>query len=59
VRICLTNSIGKENGIEKSYHRNGQLSVEVNYIDGLAQGICKSYHRNGQLSEEVNYIDGA
>ncbi len=34
VRFCLTNSLGKENGIYKSYWRNGQLECEVNYIDG-------------------------
>jgi antitoxin component YwqK of YwqJK toxin-antitoxin module len=34
VRICKTNSLGKENGIKKSYYDNGQLEKEVNYIDG-------------------------
>jgi antitoxin component YwqK of YwqJK toxin-antitoxin module len=34
VRICKTNSLGKENGIEKSYHENGQLWKEAKYIDG-------------------------
>jgi len=34
VRSCLTNSLGKEYGIYKSYHDNGQLWEEVNYIDG-------------------------
>jgi antitoxin component YwqK of YwqJK toxin-antitoxin module len=58
VRICKTNSLGKENGIYKSYWENGQIGEEVNYIDGLKQGIFKSYYRNGQLWKEVNYIDG-
>jgi len=47
----------KKEGIYKSYYENGQLKVEVNYIDGLRHGIFKSYHDNGQLCEEVNYID--
>jgi antitoxin component YwqK of YwqJK toxin-antitoxin module len=34
VRICKTNSLGKENGVFKSYHENGQLEAEVYYIDG-------------------------
>ena len=46
------------NGIYKSYHQNGQLCSEVNYIDGLIQGIYKSYWDNGQLEGEVNYING-
>jgi len=27
----------KKEGIYKSYHENGQLFEEVNYIDGIAQ----------------------
>jgi antitoxin component YwqK of YwqJK toxin-antitoxin module len=49
---------GKREGIYKSYHKNGQLSCEVNYIDGKRNGIFKSYHRDGELWGEVNYIDG-
>ena len=49
---------GKKEGVYKSYHNNGQLYREVNYIDGLKQGIFKLYHDNWQLWEEVNYIDG-
>ncbi len=44
------------NGIYKSYHDNGQLWCEVNYINGLTQGILKSYYYNGKLYYEVNYI---
>jgi antitoxin component YwqK of YwqJK toxin-antitoxin module len=49
---------GKIEGVYKSYHDNGQLFEEINYIDGLIQGIFKSYHENGELYVEVNYIDG-
>jgi len=41
--------------IYKSYHDNGQLFQEVNYVDGLKQGIYKLYYYDGQLYEEVNY----
>jgi len=53
----LTNSLGKENGIFKSYNWYGQLEIEVNYIDDKKDGIQKSYYKNGQLLQEVNYID--
>jgi antitoxin component YwqK of YwqJK toxin-antitoxin module len=43
----VTNSLGKENGIYKTYHENGQLYQEVNYIYGKKNGIYKSYHENG------------
>ena len=49
---------GKKEGVYKSYHYNGQLYKEVNYIDGIENGIEKSYWINGKLKEEVNYIDG-
>jgi antitoxin component YwqK of YwqJK toxin-antitoxin module len=45
-------------GIFKSYHENGQLWNEVNFINGTKNGIYKLYHINGQLEDEVNYIDG-
>ena len=45
------------NGIYKSYHENGQLWHEVNYIDDKMNGIYKKYYENGQLESEVNYID--
>jgi antitoxin component YwqK of YwqJK toxin-antitoxin module len=48
----------KREGIYKSYHSNGQLYEEVNYIDGKREGEYKSYYGNGQLGEEMNYIDG-
>jgi antitoxin component YwqK of YwqJK toxin-antitoxin module len=59
VRICKTNSLGKKNGIYKSYYYDGQLCEEVNYINDKKNGIYKSYYSNGQLFSEVNYIDGA
>ena len=49
---------GKKEGIYKEYYENGQLCVEVNYINGTMNGIYKLYYENGQLWEEMNYIDG-
>jgi antitoxin component YwqK of YwqJK toxin-antitoxin module len=46
------------NGNYKSYHNNGQLWKEVNYINDTRNGNYKIYDENGQLKEEVNYIDG-
>ena len=55
--LPLANSFGKKEGIYKSYHDNGQLCVEINYIDDKMNEIYKSYHWNGKLFEEINYID--
>jgi antitoxin component YwqK of YwqJK toxin-antitoxin module len=46
--------VRKENGIYKSYYNNGQLCVEVNYIDG--KKIEVNYIDGKKV--EVNYIDG-
>ena len=58
MRICLTNSLGKQNGIYKAYYKNGQLYDEINYINDKREGIYKSYCEDGHLYEEKNYIDG-
>ena len=55
--LPLANSFGKKEGIYKSYHDNGQLWEEINYINGKMNGIYKSYYSNGELEFEVNYID--
>ena len=38
---------GKKEGICKSYHYDGQLESEVNYINDKENGIYKSYHEMG------------
>jgi antitoxin component YwqK of YwqJK toxin-antitoxin module len=40
------------------YRKNGQLEVEVNYINNKKEGIEKNYDYNGQLYSEVNYVNG-
>ncbi len=49
--------INKKEGIQKSYWKNGQLKVEVNYINDNKEGIYKQYYVDGQLCEEVNYVN--
>ncbi len=41
-----------------TYHDNGQLCSEINYINDKMNGINKSYLYNGQLQSETNCIDG-
>ena len=35
---------GKKNGIYREYYSNGQIKIEVNYIDDEKNGIKKSYY---------------
>ena len=48
---------GKKEGIYKSYHDNGKLCKEVNYIDGKKNGLCINYYKNGDIECETNYIN--
>ena len=49
---------GVSEGLIKSYHENGELSSEENYVNDLLEGLNKSYHENGELSSEQNYVNG-
>ena len=48
----------KLNGPYKKYYPDGQLSYEVNYLNGEPHGLFKSYYLNGQLSGQTNYLNG-
>ena len=48
----------KKEGLYKTYHKNGQLESEGNYVDGRMDGLWKFYHENGQLKLEGNFNDG-
>jgi antitoxin component YwqK of YwqJK toxin-antitoxin module len=49
---------GKQNGLTKAYHENGQLQVVGNFKDGKDDGVTKVYYENGHLWMEINYNDG-
>ena len=31
------------------YHDNGQLELEVSYVNGKLEGVARMWHENGQL----------
>ena len=41
----------------KTYLKDGQLEIIVNYIDGKENGKYKQYYTNGQLCVIFNYIN--
>jgi hypothetical protein len=43
---------GKRNGMQKYYHDNGKLALEVNVVNGAESGVCKRYDQNGNVIEE-------
>ena len=53
VRGFLTIKDGKQDGLRRSWHENGQLMREGNFKDGLQRW----WYENGQMKSEYNYID--
>ena len=48
---------GKEDGLQKGYHYNGQLSYEYNVEQGIRQGEYKEYFPSGDLQIFKVYND--
>jgi antitoxin component YwqK of YwqJK toxin-antitoxin module len=53
----LDNS-GEAQGQWKSFHNNGQLEAQGNYIDNQKDGLWQYYYTNGQIKAIVNYEYG-
>ena len=49
---------GRQQGLWKEYHKNGQLRAEGNILDGKLIGLWKYYYENGQIERETDISDG-
>ncbi len=49
---------GKMEGMQRTWHRNGQLESEKVFKDGNYHGLHRDWHVNGQLKSECNYENG-
>ncbi len=49
---------GLHTGTWKAWHKNGQLWVQLNYIDGKKNGLYQSWYNDGRLEYKINYVDG-
>jgi antitoxin component YwqK of YwqJK toxin-antitoxin module len=47
---------GKKHGLSKTYYPNGQLNLDVDYIDGKIL-MKREYYNDGAIRFEVNYED--
>ena len=45
-------------GLFVTYHENGAVSSEGNYVHGVENGLWRDYHPNGQLAAEGGYVNG-
>jgi antitoxin component YwqK of YwqJK toxin-antitoxin module len=46
------------NGIRRCWYRSGELSSELNYVNGKENGIEKRYNKKGMIIEESMYVNG-
>lgn len=42
-------------GLEKSFHENGNPAAEVTYLQGKREGSARAWHENGRLALELTY----
>jgi len=45
-------------GTEYHNYDNGDLLMEINYVDGVQNGVQKMYHPNGQIAQNHLYKNG-
>jgi len=48
---------GKQSGLWKFYHRNGNVESEYRYVDGLIQGESREYYETGEKRYISQYKD--
>ena len=48
----------KQEGLWKFYHKNGQLALAGEMINGKEDGLWKSYPENGRSYSQREYVDG-
>ena len=49
---------GYENGLQKGWHSNGNLSYSYNTINGVREGISNEYYPNGNIQIVSSYEKG-
>ncbi len=47
----------EDNGLVKTYGKDGNLFSEITMKDGKRNGISRNYYKNGKISVEANYKD--
>ena len=57
-KMYAVSSDGKKQGPYKSWHNNGQLAGEGNYVDDMPHGLGEGWNEDGQLMGIENYDNG-
>lgn len=51
-------AFGVRDGVQRYYHENGQLEVEVNIKEGKEEGTLKRYYANGDVQQVAQFNGG-
>lgn len=51
----VTYKRGIKNGPAQWYHKNGKVSLHLNFLDGKKEGSSKRYYKSGKLMSETRY----
>lgn len=51
-------SSGKKEGVQLSYHTNGNIALKGTWVNGKCTGKLIRYFKNGQIKSTANYVDG-
>lgn len=57
VYLKLDYKLGRMEGMEVCYHKNGYVSYHINRVQGLRQGWYKAFFNSGVIKTRVYYID--
>ena len=58
VKMEVYSKNGKPNGLGKFYSKEGYLTYEGTFNDGVPVGTMYQYYRNGKVHNEMNYANG-
>jgi len=56
--INKLDSLGRKQGLWKTYYDNGTIKWEITYKDDVANGYAKAYYESGCVREEGNWKEG-
>lgn len=58
VVFLLTSMMYAQDGLVKTYYKDGKVESEINYSKKVREGQAKFYYENGNLRQELTYVNG-
>jgi TonB family protein len=58
VLLFVSSLIFGQEGLVKTYFKNGKVESEINYSNKVREGAAKFFYDNGNLQQELTYLNG-